>query len=362
MEVRVQKRTVDSLRNPANPLQSPLWARLKERVGWHPSAYAFQCELGSGELLALSRPTSDGYRHTYIPFGPEVEIPVEEQGPFLEGLSQGLSTGIEPGTVFIRYDLPWESPYAAGHHIDPPSPRIRELRMNFGTEEWNLRKSATDVQPPDTVRLDLRGDDDALLAAMHRKTRYNIRLSRRHGVTVRRGDLGDLCGWYEIYRETAARKRIAAAERGYFESLLALAGSDSHRDTNVVLLVAFREDALLGGVIVAAERDSAFYLYGATSYRYRSLMPAYALQWKALRWARELGCSYYDLHGIPPNDDPAHPLHGLYRFKTGFGGRRIHRRGCWDYPLDQERYGDFGAVEAAASGYHLPAWGRRSPQ
>lgn len=355
VEVRVEERRVESLANPSNPLQSPLWARLKERVGWVPSAFSFQCERGSGELLALSRPIVGGYPHTYVPFGPEVDLPAEEQGSFLEGLSRGLRSRVEPDTVFIRYDLPWESPYPAGEQTAPPPPRIRELRMNFGTAEWNLRKSPTDVQPPDTVRLDIRADDEVMLARMHRKTRYNIRLSKRHGVTVRRGTLEDLPAWYEVYRQTGARKRIAVSGPEYFESLLELAADDSLGDTNVALLVAQRGDHFLGGIIVAAESDTAFYLYGATSYRYRRLMPAHALQWEALRWARGIGCAAYDLHGIPPNDDPAHPLHGLYRFKTGFGGRKVHRRGCWDFPLDPERYDDFGAREAAAFGFHLPA-------
>ena len=60
-------------------------------------------------------------------------------------------------------------------------------------------------------------------------------------------------------------------------------------------------------------------------------MAPYALQVKAMEDAKLLGCQYYDLFGIPPNEDPSHPMAGLYRFKTGFGGSIIHRCGCWDY-------------------------------
>jgi lipid II:glycine glycyltransferase (peptidoglycan interpeptide bridge formation enzyme) len=61
-------------------------------------------------------------------------------------------------------------------------------------------------------------------------------------------------------------------------------------------------------------------------------MAPYALQWKAMEDARAAGCLEYDLFGIPPRDDPNHPMAGLYRFKTGFGGTIIHRNGSWDYP------------------------------
>jgi lipid II:glycine glycyltransferase (peptidoglycan interpeptide bridge formation enzyme) len=51
-----------------------------------------------------------------------------------------------------------------------------------------------------------------------------------------------------------------------------------------------------------------------------------------MRDAKAAGCLVYDLFGIPPVDDPNHPMAGLYRFKTGFGGRIVHRPGSWDYP------------------------------
>jgi lipid II:glycine glycyltransferase (peptidoglycan interpeptide bridge formation enzyme) len=61
-------------------------------------------------------------------------------------------------------------------------------------------------------------------------------------------------------------------------------------------------------------------------------MAPYALQVRAMLDAMEEGCKEYDLFGIPPKEDPLHPMAGLYRFKTGFGGRIIHRPGSWDYP------------------------------
>jgi lipid II:glycine glycyltransferase (peptidoglycan interpeptide bridge formation enzyme) len=60
-------------------------------------------------------------------------------------------------------------------------------------------------------------------------------------------------------------------------------------------------------------------------------MATYLLQWQAMRDAKAAGCMRYDLFGIPPDDNPDHPMAGLYRFKTGFGGKTIHRPGSWDY-------------------------------
>jgi len=75
-------------------------------------------------------------------------------------------------------------------------------------------------------------------------------------------------------------------------------------------------------------------------------MPAYCLQWRAIRDAREARCKRYDFYGIPPVDDPAHPMYGLYRFKTGFGGSIVHRTGSVDLPLRPVLYGLYRLAEA----------------
>jgi len=79
--------------------------------------------------------------------------------------------------------------------------------------------------------------------------------------------------------------------------------------------------------------NEGVYLYGASSNEHRNLMPAYSLQWKAILDAKDRGCTTWDFYGIPPNEDPSHPMFGLYRFKTGFGGTIIHRIGSVDVPL-----------------------------
>ena len=81
-------------------------------------------------------------------------------------------------------------------------------------------------------------------------------------------------------------------------------------------------------------------------------MPSYALQWAAIRWAREQGALRYDLYGIPPDDDPRHPMHGLYRFKTGFGGAVVRRQGCHDVVLNRPLYALLRLPERARYFYY----------
>ena len=75
----------------------------------------------------------------------------------------------------------------------------------------------------------------------------------------------------------------------------------------------------------------AIYLYGASSNEQRQLMPNYLLQWEAIRWAKQAGASTYDFWGIPETDDQGEAMAGVYRFKSGWGGRIVRFPGNYEY-------------------------------
>jgi lipid II:glycine glycyltransferase (peptidoglycan interpeptide bridge formation enzyme) len=198
-------------------------------------------------------------------------------------------------------------------------------------EKVCLKKSPTDVQPPDTVLLPLDKTEEELLSAMKPKWRYNIRLAEKKGVTVRAAGAESIESFYKVFMETAARDRIAVHGKDYYKSLLELSADGSHVKTT--LYIAEHEGETLAGIITLFTDTEAVYLYGASSDNKRNLMPAYLLQWTAIQDAKKFGSKVYDFYGIPPTDDEHHPMHGLYRFKTGFGGTVVHRAGSLDMPV-----------------------------
>jgi lipid II:glycine glycyltransferase (peptidoglycan interpeptide bridge formation enzyme) len=187
------------------------------------------------------------------------------------------------------------------------------------------------VQAPDTVLIDLTAPAEGILGRMNPKWRYNIRLAPRKGVAVRRAGEEELPVFYALFQETARRDGIAIHSPDYYRSLFAHA-RDYPGKQELRLYLAEEGGEALGAIITLFRETEGVYLYGASSDRRRNLMASYALQWRAISDARVEGCQNYDLFGIPPSADPAHPMAGLYRFKTGFGGRIIHRSGSWDYP------------------------------
>jgi lipid II:glycine glycyltransferase (peptidoglycan interpeptide bridge formation enzyme) len=198
-----------------------------------------------------------------------------------------------------------------------------------------------------------------MLSAMKPKWRYNIRLAEKKGVSVEEGGAEGVGEFYELYRATSARDRIAIHPESYYRRFMELAaerrkaGDPGAPDAR--LWIARHEGAALAAIVTLFFGREAVYLYGASSDEKRNLMPAYALQWAAMRAAKRAGCSSYDLFGIPPRDDPGHPMSGLFRFKSGFGGAIVRRPGSWDYALRAIPYALFRGAERARRWWYKEA-------
>ncbi|MGM0402940.1 MAG: lipid II:glycine glycyltransferase FemX, partial [Thermodesulfobacteriota bacterium] len=351
--------------------QTAYWSRLKQKQGRRTAAFDILVDAAGrsgdmsghaaadGDMLVVLRPIAHNVTMAYVPFGPELLPDEEMRGVWLEELSEQMRPHLPDNCLFVRYDLPWRSPWAdePDRYTEnerwkgPPKVRIQEMRMNFDTEKWNLRKAPTDLLPPDTVIIDVGVDRDRILSRMKSKTRYNIRLSGRKGVRIREAGIEGLPAWYELYRDTAIRHKMDLNDMAYFSAAFNVADSDCDSPARMHLLLAEVGDRPVAGIMLAISGNRATYLYGASSSdpQDRKFMAPYALQWEAIRRARKGGCKDYDMFGVSPVADPVHPMYGLYRFKTGFGGRMQHRQGCWDYPFDEARYDVYRASELAAS-------------
>jgi len=169
---------------------------------------------------------------------------------------------------------------------------------------------------------------------MKQKTRYNIRLAEKKGVTVRQGTAADIAPFIRLMRQTGERDGFGIHDAQYYRAAFELFAPDQ-----ASLLVAEFEGRPLAGAMVFALGRTAAYFYGASSDEERPRMPAYAIQWAAMRWAKARGCATYDMWGIPdaPEDeleagftDRQDGLWPVYRFKRGFGGEVVRTVGAAD--------------------------------
>jgi lipid II:glycine glycyltransferase (peptidoglycan interpeptide bridge formation enzyme) len=353
--------------------QTAFWSVVKQRLGAQTIAINFTSNKSGlygltderstiiSDVLIVLQQIDRHHSVAYVPYGPELEPADEFQGMFLEELSESLRSLLPKECILIRYDLCWESWWAKERDYfdengiwkgEPDSP-AQEFRFNYNTHHWNFKKAYSNILPSNTVYLDLTLDRDTLLKRMKPKTRYNIGLSVRKGVTVRSMGMEGMETWYALYRETAERNHILLNEMKYFQTVLTARADETRSPAEVSLLVAEKEGKALAAMFLVITKNRGSYLYGASSSAQRNLMATYALQWEAICRSKAAGCTEYDMFGISPDPNPEHPLYGLYKFKSGFGGEIYHSLGCWDYPLHEEMYTLFRASELKSQGYHL---------
>jgi lipid II:glycine glycyltransferase (peptidoglycan interpeptide bridge formation enzyme) len=330
----ISEAPLETCDNAGSFLQSSMWGEFKSRFDWAAKAFFIAWE-GYEEnipLLVIYRPLAAGFSFAYIPWGPQLpsSFPEKDRANALTELAGKLKPFLSRNTAFIRIDPPW--------FLEDVSPEQKNELSLAG-----LKQAAANIQPPDTVIVDLGVSPEQILSGMKSKCRYNISLAGKKGVQVSACGINELDIFYSLFKETAERDGIAVHSLDYYKTLFEICAKHGLK---INLYIGEHEGDRLAAIVVLFFGKTATYLYGASSNLKRNLMTPYALQWKAMQDAKEAGCVNYDLFGIPPTDDPNHPMAGLYRFKTGFGGRIIHRPGSWDYRYKPLIYNLFTAAEA----------------
>jgi lipid II:glycine glycyltransferase (peptidoglycan interpeptide bridge formation enzyme) len=205
------------------------------------------------------------------------------------------------------------------------------------------------LQVGQTRLVDL-AEDDVMLAALDKDTRYAIRRAEREGVTVsRHADPADLQPIDALHRLVLETQRRAGFPRPPLEryriAWRGLAGA-----SRASIFEARLGERLLASGMLVREGDRSFYLFAGSvreqpgeTKRY----PSYALQWAMMRHARDAGVRQHDLWGIAPEGaGPQHPWYGVGLFKKGFDGRALTWAGTWDVVVDATLYRLRGVVGA----------------
>lgn len=373
--VDVKKIENTTFTNSGSFLQTPFWAEFKAAHGWKNARYELelfsQTELKhelsekKQEVSVLTREFGKGalrFTIAYIPIFPSLPfkgVPAGEQTiefcAMLSDIADALKKVLPKNTLCIRFDPA----------IEFLSPEERD-EFNLGVkvvsfaDRLKIRKNKVDIQPPDSTQINLLSSEDEILSSMKSKWRYNINLGVRKGVEILcvTGEnpefLKYLDIFYDLYKITAERDGIAIHSKKYYEDLLKKSSEEIKAGKDVPkisLYIAKHEEDFLGAIITLFSRTESVYLYGCSSNVKRNLMPNFLLQWTAMKDAKAYGSEYYDMYGMPPTDDPFHPMHGLYLFKTGFGGKNIHRPGTFDIPASIF-YKPYSAAESLRAFWH----------
>ncbi len=342
----------------AHILQTSAWGELKSRFGWSAERIALARgeHIVAGALVLFRRLPLRLGALAYIPKGPILDpADSEVAAALMAGLDRlcrnrraallkiepdaiaEVSTGLEPlggRSAQSQPATPSGPPPQRSGHGQASTPEPRRMTWALNVLANTFRPSPQMIQPRRTILVDLARSEQEMLAAMHPKTRYNIRLAERKGVTVREAARSDLPVFDALMQATGARDGFASHAPAYYQAAFELFVPARAR-----LFVAEVDAQIVAGLFAFAHGERAWYFYGASSDAHRDKMPNHALQWHAIRWARSIGCRVYDLWGIPDEDEATleaqylsrgDGLWGVYRFKRGFGGRVARFAGALD--------------------------------
>lgn len=329
-------------------LQAWEWGAVKS-PDWFPvrlAAFRGEQIVAGTSLLRRKLPLVGNF--FYAPRGPLLADWTDEAA-FAALLSAIQSRAKEDDAAFLKID-----PAVAVERDD-----VRQMlaRHGFAPPETADAQGFGGTQPRCVMQLDLAGRSETeILASFKGQTRRNIKLSvEKHGVEVLENlTREDLAIFSELMQVTGTRDGFRPRPLRYFQTLW-----NNLVPVGMAKLFLTRYDGqFLSGALCFAIGDKSWYVYGASGNEHRNVMPNYAMQWAMIRWAKLLGCAWYDFRGVSPRrrqegEDAAElekddHLQGLNRFKEGFSPRYVEYVGEFDLVYKKTAYWAYTVGKPAA--------------
>ena len=196
---------------------------------------------------------------------------------------------------------------------------------------------------PHSFVIDLTLYEEELLSRLQSKTRYNIRLANRHGVTISREthDQG-----FEIYLKllmsTTHRQGFYLHSETYHRQLW-----QQLKNTNQIdILLASYQGEVLAAFMLFKNKDRLFYPYGASLDKKREVMAPNLLMWEAIKYGQSLGLKSFDTWGcLGPDAKESENGFGFHRFKQGYGGKLVQFVGTYDLVINSQLYKIYNLID-----------------
>ena len=264
-------------------------------------------------------------------------VGVLQRGPKVdtEMLTNIKNIGQKENAIFIKIE-----PDLIAKNIDPDG---GESNINSLPDFDNLVVSPKVAFFPHSFVIDLSQSEDQLLANMHTKTRYNIRVANRHNVVVsEKTDDQGFSDYLDLLWSTTKRQGFYLHSKSYHQKLW-----KTLKKTGMVhILLATYQGKILTTMMFFSIKDRFFYPYGASLNQNRNVMASTLTMWEAVRLGKKLGCTNFDMWGsLGPNAKVSENGYGFHKFKQGFGGQLVQFVGTYDYVLNQNLYKIYNLVD-----------------
>ncbi|MBI4059044.1 peptidoglycan bridge formation glycyltransferase FemA/FemB family protein [Candidatus Microgenomates bacterium] len=305
-----------------HPLQSPAWGEFRTKTG-------VKVVRGDNFQITIHKLPFTSWTIGYFPKGPL---------PTTEMISQLKKVGRDNHCIFIQ--------------LEPNVEKISNFQ--FPISNLGLRPSTKPLFYQHSFVIDLTKSEEELLAAMHPKTRYNIRLAQKHGVKVEeKSDDKSFATYLKLYFETAQRQKYFGHSERFHRLMW-----ETLQPTGIAhLLIAYytppsspiihnTDPLALTAWMLFHYGDTLYYVYGGSSSEYKNVMASNLVAWEAIKLGKKLGAKKFDLWGsLGPDADPKNPWYGFHKFKQGYGGKLVEYIGSYDLVLNPFLYSLFHLID-----------------
>jgi lipid II:glycine glycyltransferase (peptidoglycan interpeptide bridge formation enzyme) len=288
-------------------LQTEKWAEFQRSLGRE----VFEYEKNGVSAKIIKHDLPLGKNYLYIPHGPEMDFNAMLggfKGPVRDFVNYISALGRQESSIFIK--------------AEPLTGNVAQMLVDSG-----FKRAQKEIQPGKTVIIDIQKSDINLLAAMHHKTRYNIKVAENHGVTVKESE--DVATFWRLLKKTTTRDEFSGHPKDYYDKLLNF-NWDNNSGIKTKLFLAKYQDKPAAAAIVLIFGGTGYYLHGASDYDFRSAMAPFMLHWRVIQLLRKAGVENYDLWGIDAKKWP-----GVTRFKLNWGGRVLDHPGSFDLTISK---------------------------
>ncbi len=294
--------------------QAYFYGDWQEGLGGKTRRFLVYCDK---EIIAyfqlIKYPLVFGKNYMYVPYGPIIKDFSEE---LLGHLKKEISTiAKKENAVFVRLDF---------------TPSIsNNILSNFFSKALFCTYHSANFQPRTEWFLGLKKTKDELLAQMHEKTRYSIRLSGRKGI-ISEIITKDFEEYFEVFYDlmikTAKRNNFSLHKKSYYSDIF----RSLSEIENAYLSIARYGQTVLTVDLIIVSGGIANYVFGGSSNEEKNRMPTYSAHWKAIGYAKQLNCSYYNFGAVSSEEETYKGWDGLTVFKKKFGGKEVKHSDFFD--------------------------------
>jgi lipid II:glycine glycyltransferase (peptidoglycan interpeptide bridge formation enzyme) len=314
-----------------HPLQSYAWGEFREKTGVKVIRRGIYkgAKIVSGFQLTIHSIPKTPFTIGYLPKG---FLPTGEQ------IAELQQIGKEEKCIFIQFEP---------DVIKSINGKETEY-SNWNYKKLGLQKAAHPLFTKYTFVLDLTKSEEDLLKDMHQKSRYNIKVAKKHGVKVKEDNSQKaFAAYWKLTEETTTRQKFYAHTKRYHElQWETFPHTPEKNKLSSHLFTASYDGKILTTLLFFVFRDTLYYPYGASSSEHRNVMHSNLAMWEGILFGKKLGLKKFDMWGaLGPNPDSKDSWSGFHNFKERFGPDHIEFLGSYDLVINPLLYQSYKVAD-----------------